>query len=239
MRLVLTTAIFAYLAVGLPMIASQAMAQGKVEVIDQDTLTQATKTASNTSQIMTSNGQILQTVNQTLQALTGNRTTGSLSSAALGSGFSIGGAPNLTSLLSGGQMSWGSLGQYGTMATTILNGLNLVKSLTGNTDSAGLTGSDKAYQGAVNTAAALTGIISGTQASSQARTQAFTAAAGTIGSAPDIKGSIDQNSQLQVQTGLTINELIGTMNANNAAVNAQLGQDLAGQAAAVRVMEYK
>jgi len=33
-----------------------------------------------------------------------------------------------------------------------------------------------------------------------------------IGQAKDIKGSIDQNTQLQVQAGLTINELIGVMN---------------------------
>ncbi|TIR62726.1 MAG: conjugal transfer protein, partial [Mesorhizobium sp.] len=34
----------------------------------------------------------------------------------------------------------------------------------------------------------------------------------SIGQAQDIKGSIDQNTQLQVQAGLTINELIGVMN---------------------------
>ncbi|TIX02922.1 MAG: conjugal transfer protein, partial [Mesorhizobium sp.] len=33
-----------------------------------------------------------------------------------------------------------------------------------------------------------------------------------IGQAQDIKGSIDQNTQLQVQAGLTINELVGVMN---------------------------
>ncbi|RVO97608.1 conjugal transfer protein, partial [Sinorhizobium meliloti] len=37
-------------------------------------------------------------------------------------------------------------------------------------------------------------------------------AGANIGQAKDIKGSIDQNTQLQVQAGLTINELIGVMN---------------------------
>ena len=44
------------------------------------------------------------------------------------------------------------------------------------------------------------------------RRASFEQAAGQIGQSRDIKGSIDQNSQLQVQTGLTLNELIGTMN---------------------------
>ena len=41
---------------------------------------------------------------------------------------------------------------------------------------------------------------------------ALETAGGDIGKAEDIKGSIDQNTQLQVQAGLTINELIGVMN---------------------------
>ncbi|RVG41609.1 conjugal transfer protein, partial [Sinorhizobium meliloti] len=40
----------------------------------------------------------------------------------------------------------------------------------------------------------------------------FEQAGANIGQAKDIKGSIDQNTQLQVQAGLTINELIGVMN---------------------------
>ena len=54
----------------------------------------------------------------------------------------------------------------------------------------------------------------------------------------DVKGAIDANSQLQVQTGLTINELIGVMNAANASLNATAMQELAGQAAAAQVMVY-
>ena len=53
-----------------------------------------------------------------------------------------------------------------------------------------------------------------------------------------MKGAIDANSQLQVQTGLTINELIGVMNAANASLNATAMQELAGQAAAAQMMVY-
>lgn len=212
-------------------------AHAEVPVIDTATLSQATKTAEHTSEIMKSNANILETVNKTLEAVTGNRDTASIAEAALGKGFSMGGAPDLGSLV-GGQMSWGNLGQYGQIATSILNGLNLVKSLS-NADDDKLTGSDKAYMGAVNVSAALTGMISGMQSSAAQRSKAFEAAGQLIGTAPDLKGSIDQNSQIQTQTAQTINELIGVQNATNAAINAQQMQELAAQAKAARIFKIR
>jgi hypothetical protein len=138
------------------------------------------------------------------------------------------------SLLGGSSMSWGSLGSFGTAAATIINGLNLVNTLSGNATP--LTGTDQAYVGAVNTAAALTGIVQGAQSAATSRTTALTGAGALVGTAPDIKGSIDQNSQAQIQTALTINEVIGAINSTNAALNAQQLQELAGQAKAVQVM---
>src|ERR1019366_7191387 len=143
---------------------------------------------------------ILTTVQKTLTAVTGNRSTSALSSIALGS-FSMSSIPSLSSLLGGGTLSMGGLGSFGSMASTIINGLNLVKSLTGSA-TASTNATDVAYVGALNTAAALTGA----QSASTTRSSSFTTAAGTIGTAADIKGSIDANSQLQVQTGQTINE---------------------------------
>ena len=211
-------------------------AHAQVPVIDEATLEQATQTASHTSEIMKSNRNILGTVNKTLEAVTGNRSTSNIANAALGSGFSMTGAPDLGSLM-GGQMAWGNLGEFGKKAATILNALNLVKSLSGKTGGS-LSGSDKAYQSAVNTATALQGMISGTQSSAKLRSQAFLKAGQLIGTAPDIKGSIDQNSQLQTQTAQTVNELIGVMNAGNAALNASQMQELAAQAQVAKVMSY-
>lgn len=210
---------------------------GQVPTFDQETFTQATRTASNTASIMQTNQQILDTVNQTLQAVTGNRSTGSIAQAALGGGFSMSGAPDFSSILGGSAMAWGNLGQFGNLASQIINGLNLVKSLTGDT-SGTLDGSDQAYQGAVHTAGALMGMVSGAQSASKTRSSAFQSAGGQIGSAADIKGSIDQNSQLQVQTGLTINELIGVVNGTNAALNAQQMQELAGASKLSNVMAF-
>jgi len=214
--------------------ASSAFSQ--VPVIDSATLTQATQTAQNTAQIMNTNQQILTTVNQTLSAVTGTRTTSTLSSLGLGSGFSMSSVPGLSSLLGGGGISMAGLGQYGSLASSIINGLNLVKTLTGASSATMPT--DQAWTGAVNTVAAITAAIAGAQAASTTRSSAFQGAAGQVGSAQDIKASIDQNSQLQTQTGLTINELIGSVNLTNAALNAQAQQDLAAQAKVSRMYSF-
>ena len=63
------------------------------------------------------------------------------------------------------------------------------------------SGADKSYSSAVNTVAALTALISGAQSASQTRLQSFRQATGTIGQAGDVKDSIEQNTQVQVQTG--------------------------------------
>ena len=219
---------------GLLVFAPSAFAQ--VPVIDNATLTQATQTASNTAQIMQTNQQILTYTQQTYNAVTGNRTTSTLSSIGLGSGFSMSSAPNLSSLLGGGGISMSGLGSYGTLASSIINGLNLAKTLTGSSSAS--TPTDQAYTGAVNTAAAITAAVAGAQAASTTRSSSFTSAAGQIGSAADIKGSIDQNSQLQTQTGQTINELIGTVNLTNAALNAQAQRDLAAQSKLSSMWSY-
>src|SRR3984957_5842464 len=100
-----------------------ASASAQVPVIDAATLSQATTTAANTAAIMSSNQQILTQVTATQAAVSGNRTTGSMTSAALGSGFSMTSAPSLSSILGGGQMSWGNFGSFGQTAATIVNGL--------------------------------------------------------------------------------------------------------------------
>ena len=143
----------------------------QVPVIDSATLTQATQTAQNTAQIMNTNQQILTTVNQTLSAVTGTRTTSTLSSLGLGSGFSMSSVPGLSSLLGGGGMSMAGLGQYGSLASSIINSLNLVKTLTGASSATMPT--DQAWTGAVNTAAAITAAIAGVQAASTSEVDRF------------------------------------------------------------------
>lgn len=208
----------------------------QVSVIDEATLEQARETAEHTARIMSSNSDILQTVNKTLAAVTGNRSTSEIASTALGSGFSLGNAPDFSTLLTG-QMAWGKLGPFGEDAAKILNGLNLVKSISGAASTSKYTRADKSYNQLVNTATALTATVSGTQAAVQNRSTAFQGVQAQIGSAPDIKGSIDQNSQVQTQTAQTVNELVGAVNAGNAAMNAEQMRQLAAEAAMAEFMK--
>lgn len=224
------------LAICVALLACAGVAHAQMAVHDNPTFMQAQRTASHTAQIMNSNERILNTVNQTLAAVTGNRSTGSLSSMGLGGGFQMSSVPELSSLLGGGALSMNGLGSYGALASDIINGLNLVKTLTGGSAAAAPT--DQAYSGAVNTSAAVTAAVAGGQAASTARSSAFQGAQGQIGASADIKASVDQNSQIQTQTGLTINELIGSVNLTNASLNAQQQQDLAAQSKLSNMMSF-
>ena len=64
----------------------------------------------------------------------------------------------------------------------------------------------------MNTVLGVSALINGSQQAIESRRSAFEQAGAQIGTAQDIKGSIDQNTQLQVQSGLTLNEMIGVMN---------------------------
>ena len=95
-------------------------------------------------------------------------------------------------------------------ATVFINGLQLVKSLSGKEDSS--FSGDKSYEQLVNTVLGVSAMINGSQQAVQTRRNALEQAGAQIGTVQDIKGSIDQNTQLQVQSGLTLNEMIGVMN---------------------------
>ena len=64
-------------------------------------------------------------------------------------------------------------------------------------------------------------LITGSQQAVETRRTALESAGQNIGKAEDIKGSIDQNTQLQVQTGLTLNELIGVLNGGVQSLQAE------------------
>jgi hypothetical protein len=104
-------------------------------------------------------------------------------------------------------------------ATVFINGLQLVKSLSGKENSS--FSGDKSYEQLVNSVLSVSALINGSQQAIETRRSAFEQAGSQIGSAQDIKGSIDQNSQLQVQSGLTLNEMIGVMNGAVSALQAE------------------
>ena len=134
-----------------------------------------------------------------------------MQSLGVGSGFSVSTMPSLDTLISDGVPNFGNLsGSIANTASKFINALQLVKSISGQADSK--FSGDQSYQQLMSTVLGISALITGAEQAVNARTSALQTASKQIGTANDIKGSIDQNSQLQVQTGLTINELIGVMN---------------------------
>jgi hypothetical protein len=228
----------ATLIVGLAVV-SQANAQ--VPVIDNANLAKAQQIATSTQQILNANQQILQYTQKTLQAVTGDRSSqaqGSLAQMALGGGFSMAQAPSFGSVISGGALSFAGMGAGSqNMVSTLINGLQLVQTITGLA-SGGTNPADTAYKNSVNVAAALSGLINSTQSAMHQRSQAFTEGGQQIGTAQDLKGSVDQNTQVQIQTGQTINELNGVVNNAATAANQANLDRIAAQSAAARAMKF-
>jgi hypothetical protein len=202
------------------LLASTAYAQ--VPVIDNANLKIATETSKTTDEILDTNKNVLKTVEETLKAVTGDRGSDSspMQNLAVGQGFSVSQMPGLDSLMKGGVPNFGNMGgDIGQIATTFINGLQLVKNLSGKADST--FSGDKSYEEMMKTVLGVSALVTGSQQAVTTRTQAFQQAGQQIGQAQDIKGSIDQNTQLQVQTGLTINEMIGVMNGAVGSLQAQ------------------
>lgn len=234
MRAFVTLA-FLFLAVGL----TPAMAQ--VPTIDNANLAKAQQIANDTKSILTADQQIMQFTQKTLQAVTGDRSSqaqGSLAQMALGSGFSMAQAPSLGSVISGGALSFAGMGAGSqNIVSTLINGLQLVQTITGLAN--GQTHAvDTAYKNSVNVAATLSGLINSTQSAVQTRSQAFTQGGQQIGKAQDLKGSVDQNTQVQIQTGQTVNELNGVVNNAAAAANQANLDRIAAESAAARAMKF-
>jgi hypothetical protein len=197
-------------------------AKADIPVIDATNLNQAMQITQNTQSIMDSDQKIMDYTKKTLAAVTGDRTSdaGQLAKMALGS-FQMGKAPDLSSIISGGSLSFTGMGSGAqNIVAQLINGLQLVKSISGLLGGK-QTSFDKSYQADVNTVSAIVGIVSSTQGAVSDRSSAYQSGAQKIGSAPDLKGSIDQNSQVQAQNGMAINELIGTTNQAVAATNQQ------------------
>lgn len=200
-----------FIFIGITMLTRPSYAD--VPVIDRTNYKIAKQTADTTDRILETNKNILSTVENTLKAVTGDRgrTAQPLQNLAIGEGFSVSSIPSFDSILKDGVPNFGSLsGDVSKAASTFINGLKLVKSLSGE-EGSDFSG-DKSYEQLVTTVLGVSALITGSQQAIQTRRTSFERAGQQIGKADDIKGSIDQNTQLQVQSGLTLNEMIGVMN---------------------------
>lgn len=216
------------------------VARADIPVIDKTNYAVAKDTAEKTSKILDTNKDILTTVEKTLQAVTGDRgrDAGSLKDLAIGNGFSVTSVPSFDSLLQSGMPNFGSMGpEIARAATLFVNGLQLVKSLSGKDDSS--LASDKSYEELVKTVLGVSALINGSQQAVESRRAALESAGQGIGTSKDIKGSIDQNTQLQVQTGLTLNEMIGTMNGAVQSLQADNQRKLTDISNTRKALSYK
>ena len=229
-----------FLALVVTTAMSVTAAHADIPVIDKTNYAVAKDTAEKTAKILDTNKDILTTVEKTLQAVTGDRGSdaGSLKDIAIGNGFSVTSVPSFDSVLQSGMPNFGSMGpEIAKAATLFINGLQLVKSLSGKDDSS--LASDKSYEELVKTVLGVSALINGSQQAVETRRSALESAGQGIGASKDIKGSIDQNTQLQVQTGLTLNEMIGTMNAAVQSLQADNQRKLTDISNTRKALTYK
>jgi hypothetical protein len=217
------------------LLSGSAMAQ--IAVIDGANLDIARQNAKNTNSIMDSNKDILEKSEQILQSLTGSR-DGSLGIGQMGLGgnMSIAQAPSFGSVLNGGALSFGGLSpEIQKIAGAVINGLQLVKQLeqvTGGQNSA----INSAYSGSVNVASLLSALTSQASQGVTQREQSLQSASGQIGQSEDVKGSVDQNTRMQLENARAVNELIGVQNGAVAALNEEMKTRLLRQSQVQRMM---
>ncbi|MGH6773254.1 type IV secretion system protein [Brucella tritici] len=227
------------IAVALASFAPMTAYAGGVPVIDAANYEVAKQTSVTTDKILGTNKEILTTVEETLKAVTGDRggDANQMQNLAVGNGFSVSSMPSFDSLMSGGVPNFGSMGgDIAKVASTFINGLQLVKNLSGQANSS--FSGDKSYEQMVNTVLGVAALVNGSQQAVTTRRSAFEQAGQSIGQAKDIKGSIDQNTQLQVQAGLTINELIGVMNGAVSSLQADNQRRLTDISNSKKVLTY-
>ncbi len=214
-------------------------ANADVPVIDNRNYTIAKKTAETTKDILDVNGKILTKVEETLSAMTGDRKDSSkgFQSLAVGNGFSVSSMPSFDNLMSSGGLDLSGFGSdLGKTVETFMKGLQLVEKISGGLKN---QSGDQGYKQLISTVAGVSALVQGTQSAVQTRTESLKSAGEQIGEAKDIKGSIDQNTQLQVQTGLTINELIGVMNGAVQSLQVENQQNLISITNSSQALKWK
>ncbi len=98
---------------------------------------------------------------------------------------------------------------------------------------------DQAYQNSVNVAATITGLVSATQGAVQHRSSAFMQGGNQIGSAPDLKGSIDQNTPSADPDRADRERMTGVVNTAVTATTRPISTVSRGASAAANAMTYR
>ncbi len=213
-----------------------------VPVIDKTNLAVAKKNAENTGAIMNTNADILEKTRAILGALSGGR-DGSMGMAATGLGgdLSVSSVPSIPSMMNGGKtLSFGALGaDTRNVAAALINGLRLVKQVKAIIDGEDAGAMNNAFSGAVNTVALLSALSEQASKGAAQREQSLQSTTGEIGAAEDVKGSVDANTRMQLETARTINELIGVSNGAVSALNSDMQMRLTQQSETAKMLRYE
>jgi len=185
-----------------------------------------TEISTNTKDILDTDKQILDTDKKTLQAVTGDRTKDSqTTSNTAGQGFtSASSTPSLASPAATAAID------------NIKNMVNTKLDITGKPGD-GKT-NNPSLQASATTTVDLGAIIAGILKASIARDASLQQASNTIGQTQDLKGSIDQNNQLQVQNGKILNEIVGALNGNLASSESRNRTDVTNTFNSMDAMSY-
>jgi len=229
------------IAASIFLVASTAPGNAQIAVIDGANLEVAQKNARNTDSIMKSNDDILEKSKEILQALSGTR-NGSLGigQQGLAGGMSIASAPSLGSIINGEALSFGGLGgQAQQIASAVINGLQLVKHLEAVIEKQDPGPVNGLYSGSVNTSALLSALTQQASQGVTTREHSLRSATGHIGQAENVKGSVDENTRMQLETARTLNELIGIQNSAVSALNEDLKFRLTQQSQVQKMLQFK
>ena len=175
---------------------------------------------------------------KTLQAVTGDRTgeASQFSKLATGQGFSMRQAPDFSSILEEARPSLSAIGgAHQAHAAQLINSLKLIKTLVDQVG--GGTANARSYDQAVRTLTTMTALTDAMNSSVKLRTSAFEGASGQIGRALDLKGALEQNTQMVLQGNETTNEAVGSLNNQVHLLNQQHQAGIAAMSERMKAFE--
>ncbi|MEN0117811.1 MAG: conjugal transfer protein [Agrobacterium cavarae] len=207
---------------------SQAYAQ--VPVKDADNIAVSKEIEKLSSRIRDDTSIVKDNTTKTLAAITGDRTqdASQFAKLATGNGFTMGQAPDFSTVLSSNAAVFGGIGgQFQNTAAKLINGLNLVKMVVDTVKGGELSGANQAYSQGVNALTTLTALTDAMNSATKDRQNSFMQATQQIGTAQDLKGALEQNTQMVLQGNQTANEAVGSLNNQVMLLNQQYKAALA------------
>jgi len=205
-------------------------AYAQVPVKDAENISLSEEIKRLSSQIQQDTSVVKDNTTKTLQAITGDRTqdASQFAKLATGNGFSMGQAPDFNSILSGNQTVFGGIGgQFQNTAAKLINGLNLVKMVADTVKGGELSGANQAYSQGINALTTMTALTDAMNSATKDRQNSFMRATQQVGTAQDLKGALEQNTQMVLQGNQTANEAVGSLNNQVMLLNQQYKAALA------------